>query len=157
MPSIPGKLISMKTRSGFTSSKLSIADRPSAAVTTLWPKFSRKDCATIRVVESSSTIRIFKLFERGFFASFSCRFTSGRSLVGRDNRKLNVLPRRGIERTVKAPPRSVANWRAIASPRPVPPKRLVIDASFCVNDSKICFWSLLEMPIPVSETESSKF
>ena len=42
--------------------------------------------------------------------------------------------------------------RVIAKPRPVPPKRLLILVSACVNFSKIISSLSWAMPIPVSET-----
>ncbi len=46
--------------------------------------------------------------------------------------------------------------REIASPSPVPPKRLVVEASTWENGWKMCCWWEGEMPIPVSETSNAR-
>ena len=46
----------------------------------------------------------------------------------------------------------VASWRLIASPRPVPPKRRVVEPSSCTKASKIAAWFSGRMPVPVSIT-----
>src|ERR1044071_2085551 len=51
-----------------------------------------------------------------------------------------------------SPPMSVASWRLIASPRPVPPKRRVVEPSSCTKASKIAAWFSGRMPVPVSTT-----
>ena len=48
-----------------------------------------------------------------------------------------VDPTPGWLTTVMSPPMSVASWRLIASPRPVPPKRRVVEPSSCTKASKI--------------------
>ena len=47
---------------------------------------------------------------------------------------------------------SSTSWRTIASPRPVPPNRRVVDESACENGSNIRIWSSGAMPMPVSDT-----
>ncbi len=51
-----------------------------------------------------------------------------------------------------APPISVASRREMASPRPVPPKRRVIDASACENGANMRCSRAGSMPMPVSRT-----
>ena len=54
--------------------------------------------------------------------------------------------------TVRSPPIMRASWRLIARPRPVPPKRRVVDASACWKDSNRRARSFSAMPMPVSAT-----
>ena len=64
----------------------------------------------------------------------------------------NVEPTPGWLTTVMSPPMSVASWRLIARPSPVPPKRRVVEPSSCTKASKIAAWFSGRMPVPVSTT-----
>ncbi len=52
-----------------------------------------------------------------------------------------------------SPPILSTSSRLIASPRPVPPKRRVVEASACENLRNNCARASSEMPMPVSSTE----
>ena len=75
------------------------------------------------------------------------------SVAGMRTRK--VLPAPGALRTPTSPPSSSPNARVSDRPRPVPPKRRVVEASACSkrwNSRDICS---SDMPRPVSVTENS--
>jgi hypothetical protein len=62
-----------------------------------------------------------------------------------------------VERHDTSPPMSLANWRQMESPRPVPPWCRVVDLSPCVNGWNRFSCTALEMPGPVSTTEKTSF
>ena len=66
--------------------------------------------------------------------------------------KRNVLPRPGSDAALSSPPMIETSRREIASPRPVPPKRRVVEVSAWVNGSNSCARCSRSMPIPVSRT-----
>ena len=69
---------------------------------------------------------------------------------------VKVEPLPTSELTEMSPPMMLVMRRAIVSPRPVPPKRRVDEASTCVNGSNSRSRSALAMPDPVSVTMKSK-
>src|SRR5262249_14951374 len=83
-------------------------------------------------------------------ASTTCRST----FTGIVNANVEPLPT--SDSTQMRPPCISMMRLAIASPSPVPPFCLVIDASACWNSSKILFWSFSAMPGPVSCTATVK-
>ena len=66
------------------------------------------------------------------------------------------LPRSTSLDRLMRPPINCARPRAIARPRPVPPKRRVTEASACENASNTSVCSADGMPIPVSRTRMSR-
>ena len=56
------------------------------------------------------------------------------------------------EVTAREPPRSSASLRLMASPRPVPPKRRVVEESTCSKAWKSAAWRSAGIPMPVSIT-----
>ncbi len=70
-------------------------------------------------------------------------------------RKRNRLPSPGTLESASSPPiRATRRW-LMARPRPVPPKRRVVDASACVKALKMRAWCSAAMPMPVSRTATS--
>ena len=74
----------------------------------------------------------------------------------RSNRavKMNRLPRPSSLSTRIWPCISSTSWAQIASPRPVPPKRRVVESSACTNDSNTALRRSAGMPMPVSATST---
>ena len=70
--------------------------------------------------------------------------------------KWNVLPRWTSLSTHRRPCMRSTSREAMASPRPLPPKRRVIEASACSKTSKMAFCFSGGMPIPVSRTAKCK-
>ena len=66
----------------------------------------------------------------------------------------NVVPTPGVLSTPMCPPSSSTIRREIARPRPVPPNRLVVEASACVKASNSLACACGEMPMPVSLTST---
>ena len=64
----------------------------------------------------------------------------------------NVEPLPGVESTPMRPPIRVMMRLQIASPRPVPPKVRVVEASACEKAWNSCSAASVEMPMPVSRT-----
>ena len=62
------------------------------------------------------------------------------------------LPCPGSLATPTSPPISCARWRVIARPRPVPPKRRVVELSACVKAANSWPSCSGAMPMPVSRT-----
>ena len=65
---------------------------------------------------------------------------------------MNVEPSPGVLSTVTSPPSMVQKCLVMASPRPVPPKRLVVEASAWLNASNSRPSCSCVMPMPVSDT-----
>ena len=66
-----------------------------------------------------------------------------------------VLPMPGCEASTQMrPPMSSTRLRLMASPRPVPPKRRVVDWSAWLNFSNRRSWTSGGMPMPVSRTQT---
>ena len=113
----------------------------------------------------------------GFAQAFGTFVGQGAVVVGRDTRPsgfmienavvaglqsvgckpilAGVVPTPTVLRTLMVPPISSASWRVMVVPRPVPPKRRVVDASACAKGSKIRSRCWLAMPMPVSSTSSN--
>ncbi|MNQ90313.1 hypothetical protein D3C85_1056490 [compost metagenome] len=68
------------------------------------------------------------------------------------NRTLKREPRPGTLSRLISPSRASTSWRVMASPRPVPPKRRLVEPSICWKawNMRSC-WSS-DMPMPVSRT-----
>ena len=66
-----------------------------------------------------------------------------------------VEPSPGLLWTPMVPPMSSTSLRQMARPRPVPPKRRVVEESACVKGWKRCFWASGVMPMPVSRMEKT--
>ena len=64
----------------------------------------------------------------------------------------NVLPTFGSLSTQILPPIKCVRREEIANPKPVPPKRRVMDESACSNSSKILAHFSAGIPMPVSRT-----
>jgi len=58
--------------------------------------------------------------------------------------------------TCSCPPMRCTKVLLITKPKPVPPKRRVVEVSACVNSSKICYMCSALIPMPVSITENYK-
>ena len=69
------------------------------------------------------------------------------------NQKRDPCP--GMLSTSMPPPIRVTNWREIASPSPVPPKRRVVELSACENAENSRARASSVMPMPVSTIENS--
>ena len=65
---------------------------------------------------------------------------------------VNVEPAPGVLSTVTSPPSMVQKCLVMASPRPVPPKRLVVEASDWLNAWNSRPSCSFVMPMPVSDT-----
>ncbi len=76
------------------------------------------------------------------------------SASGSDSSIENVDPAPGVLANSSLPPISSTSWRDIARPRPVPPKRRVVDASSWANSSNMRAWFSGAIPTPVSATSS---
>ena len=79
---------------------------------------------------------------------------SGRSTSGSVSSNQNVLPTPGSLVDADLPPISSTSWRVMASPRPVPPKRRVIDPSACSKARNRRSSAAGSMPMPVSITST---
>ena len=78
--------------------------------------------------------------------------SGGGSTAVSGSSSMKVEPREGRLSTSMRPPSSVASSRLIASPRPVPPKRRVVDMSPWLKAwNSVARWSSA-MPMPVSRT-----
>ena len=68
----------------------------------------------------------------------------------------NVVPRPGSLSTPIAPPMASQRRLEIASPRPVPPYRRVVEASACENGWNSLGCAAAGMPMPVSVTSKRR-
>ncbi len=151
-PSIPGISMSTIATSNAPCSSAASASSPEDAVVVSTPHADRSAVISRRFVALSSTMR----------ARRPANDPSRRSAVGvmsvtpASNVTWKVLPSPGtpLLSAVTVPPISSASRRLIASPRPVPPNRRLVDASTCVNDWKS--WSIRSggIPIPVSRIDT---
>ena len=136
-PSMTGICTSMSTRSKGATANRSTASAPLPTNVTVCGESSRKAWTTMRLVATSSATRI---------RSGRLAVTTGCSLAVPPARRsplastavnVNVLPRPGSLATVSCPPIIRTRRRQMPRPRPVPPKRLVVDESACVKSSKM--------------------
>jgi hypothetical protein len=68
--------------------------------------------------------------------------------------KWNVEPRPGALSTHRRPPIRSTSWRLIVRPRPVPPKRRVVELSACMKGWKMRDCCSASRPMPVSRTHT---
>jgi len=155
-PSMSGIIASTST-SGYgrpaaaaRRSSASAAVPPSTAVGFAYQR-RKISSSTRRFVPLSSTTNTSSpRSNSGEFAGF------GREPINGAPRRIsneNVLPTPGLLSTFSRPPSSSTSRAEIVRPRPVPPKRRVVEPSACANGSKIARSLSAAMPIPVSSTE----
>ena len=144
------------------------ACKPSSASVTSRPRSSSSSFSSSRFSNASSTTRSSdggkcQLLDSTCSTVSSEAKTSSGDNIGTSLRSScgivtkNVLPSPGTLLTIIFPPIASDSFLEIDKPRPVPPKRRVIETSACVKASKIvaCCCSLI--PIPVSLTAISMF
>ena len=120
-----------------------------AAVVTTKPQASSCEAriSTLMVLSSTTSTRVPGASSRPCAESEVMAGAAG-SVIASEK----VEPWPGWLTTVMSPPMSVASWRLIARPSPVPPKRRVVEPSSCTKASKIAAWFSGRMPVPVSTT-----
>ena len=92
----------------------------------------------------------------------TCRSRSSRTRASSSLETSGRTRQRGVQKNVVPspawlssqifPPMRSTSSLQMDSPRPVPVKRRVVEASTCVKGAKIRFWSSSAMPMPVSRT-----
>ncbi len=75
--------------------------------------------------------------------------------TGRSRLNAKLLPWPSTLLNCNLPPMSSTRRWLMARPKPVPPKRRVVELSACENPENIWLWFSPEMPMPESSTENS--
>ena len=154
-PSMPGISTSTRARSYATCPSCAPPRAASASAPAATPSARRPHAVSIstrilRLVALSSTTST----RRPRSAAASIRSPRAPPSGARSRRSVTwkVLPRPGSLSTQMRPPMSSTSCEAMASPRPVPPWRRVMEPSTWTNAPKIISCFSRAMPIPVSLT-----
>ena len=149
-PSSTGMWLSIKTKSNSCFVTCSTACCPFSTQTHTKP-FDRKKVSIIMVlVRLSSTISARNPWQSSLCVLVDSKTPASHGLSSSST--TNLVPMHSWLCTVMPPPMCSEICFTIASPKPVPPKRRVVEDSACSNGLKIRFCASGLMPIPVSFT-----
>ena len=134
----------------------STAARPSVACSTQQPQCSSIATAIIMLTGLSSAISARAPRRRAVSFASVLGGRCGGAVLGSGSSAQKLLPWPGVLSTPTVPPISCASSRQIERPRPVPPKRRVVDESPCENgvNKRACVSG--GTPGPVSDTASRR-
>ena len=156
-PSRPGISTSSVISAGCSWRASASPSSPSWAVTTSKPSRARKRRIRSRTVCSSSITRILPVVRPPWGpCTIGSAGTQGAGVAdcgaAAGRRTAKVEPTPGVLSTAMLPPRRWQSRRLIASPRPVPPYRRVVELSAWLNSSNTLAICSAVMPMPLSAT-----
>ena len=149
MPSMSGRLMSIRMMSGSTRERVANARLTVFCCGHLAPEALQELTGHLPCRRMTSTTSTLRPGPGQGDALNTEAWPEDAQATGRERRSVNSLPRPRTDCSSIRPPMILASRREMARPRPVPPKRRVTEASVCVKGSKMRSCSSSGMPIPV--------